>query len=273
MNSGLKLNRYCQNSRSQNAAAGRGLTTAEYLKAYSGCCVPAHRGRMCQKSMPVVQPAGDGCGIGKSRISGSIHGEHFWSNSIREARLTGASAFLTAVSHLPKKGRMRRKDQERQRNEVDGGGRRQRYSFGKPPGLCVPGGSQARRKDATKHSGAAARAGCAKTQTQASYHGSRLRLGPIAKASCSTRHRTYLPASQGKTQEAYAGWSTVAKVQTKMESRTHLFVAGQLPQTCGAIRPKHNYLSCVFPYSLFNHNSQEVMKWLLVFRGRWITKH
>jgi hypothetical protein len=40
-------------------------------------------------------------------------------------------------------------------------------------------------------------------------------------------------------------------------------VAGQLPQTHRAIRPEHNYLSYVFPYSVSYHNSQEVMKWLL----------
>ena len=36
-----------------------------------------------------------------------------------------------------KKGAMRRKDQTRQGNEVNGGGRRPRYSSGKPPGLGI----------------------------------------------------------------------------------------------------------------------------------------
>ena len=157
MNNGQKLNRYCQNSKSQNEAAGHGLTVAEFLKAYSGYCVPAHPGRICQKNMPAVQLAGDGCAIGKNRMSGLISGGHFLPNSMSEANLIGASALSTAVLHLPKKGRLRRKDQKGQRNEVDGGGRRQRYSFGKPPGLCVPERSYAPRKNAEQYSCAAQR--------------------------------------------------------------------------------------------------------------------
>jgi len=193
MSNGQKLNCYFQNSRSQSVAAGRGLTIEESLKAYSGYCVPAHHGRMCPKSTPVVQRVGEGCEIGKRRMYGSTCGEHFLANSMSEASLTGASALSTAVLHLPKKGRLCRKDQKGQGNEVDGGGRRRRYSSGKPLGLCVPGGSQARRKDAPKNSSAATWAGCAQTQTQASYRRSQLRFGPIAKTPCSTRHRTCLP--------------------------------------------------------------------------------
>jgi hypothetical protein len=264
MNSGLKLNHYCQSSKSQNAAADRGLTTAESLKAYSGCYAPVRRGRMFPKNMQAVRPAGDDYGTGKNKISGLMPGEHFLPNSMSEASLTGANALSTAVSHLPKKGRMRRKDQKRQGNEVDGGGRRPRYSFGKPLGLCVPGGSQTRRKDARKNSCASMWTWASQTQTQTSHCRSWLRFGPIAKTSCSAKYRAYLPASCKSQKETNAGWPQTPPLQATIQSRTHVRMAGQLSQTHSAIRPKHNYLSCVLSYSLFNHNSQEVMKWLLI---------
>jgi len=50
----------------QNAAAGRGLTIKGSLKEFSGYCVPAHLGRMCPKSKPVVQHSGDDCEIGRA---------------------------------------------------------------------------------------------------------------------------------------------------------------------------------------------------------------
>src|SRR5208282_3624495 len=45
----------------------------------------------------------------------------------------------------------RRKNQAGQGDEVDGGGRRPRSSFGKLPSLCLPGGSPARGNDARDH--------------------------------------------------------------------------------------------------------------------------
>ena len=47
-----------------------------------------------------------------------------------------------------KKGRWSRENQAGQGDEVDGGGRRPRSSFGKLPSLCIPGGSPARGNDA-----------------------------------------------------------------------------------------------------------------------------
>src|SRR4030043_461902 len=80
-----------------------------------------------------------------------MHGEPFFQNSTSVDSWTCLKHSPMAVSLPQKKGRMRRKDQKGQRNEVDGGGRRQRCSSGKPPGLCVPIGGHAARKNDRKY--------------------------------------------------------------------------------------------------------------------------
>ena len=60
----------------------------------------------------------------------------------RRGGWTGAKRLSTAVSLPPKRGRWRRQNQAGQGYKVDGGGRRQGCSFGKPPGIGLPGGSQ-----------------------------------------------------------------------------------------------------------------------------------
>jgi transposase len=118
------------------------------------------------KQYAVVPPAGDGCETGKSKISGWTSGGPFWPTWTNAASWIGANASSTAVSPPQKKGRMRGKDQERQGNEVDGGGRRPRCSSGKPPGLGVPGGSLAARKNNRSDRCAAERSGPTATKTQ-----------------------------------------------------------------------------------------------------------
>ena len=147
MSSGRKSNRCCRNISHPDAAAGPGRTTARYLRASSGYCEPAPLGQTCPSNIQALRPAGDGCETGKNRISGLMPGGPFWPSSINRGNWIGRKPLPMAVLHRPKKGRMRRKDQTRQGNEVDGGGRRPRYSFGKPPGQCVPGRSHAARKN------------------------------------------------------------------------------------------------------------------------------
>jgi hypothetical protein len=51
-------------------------------------------------------------------------------------------AFIDGIFAPAKKGRLRWKNQKRQMNEVDGGGRRPRYSSGKHPCLGIASGSK-----------------------------------------------------------------------------------------------------------------------------------
>lgn len=75
-----------------------------------------------------------------------------------------AEAFVDGSFAPAKK---RRKDPKGQRNEVDGGGRRSRCSFGSLPGRGVPERSQARGKSDSRHRGTATRAGSATHETEA----------------------------------------------------------------------------------------------------------
>jgi transposase len=72
----------------------------------------------------------------------------FQSELDEKGQLDWSEAFVDGGFAPAKKGRMRRQDQEGQRHEVDGGGRRPRYSSWKPLGLCVPLGGRAPRENA-----------------------------------------------------------------------------------------------------------------------------
>ncbi len=183
-----------------------------------------------------------------------------WTNM---ASWIGANASSTAVLPRRKKGRMRGKNQERQGNEVDGGGRRPRCSSGKPPGLGVPVGNPARRENASDDSGSASGTGSPQTQAQATGCRSGIRWRSLAKVVGPTGHRTDLSTPQESTEKADAGWPAVAEVQATLESRTDLCLVRQQSPTGRAIRSKHPDLSCVLPCRLSNFNPQKVMKWLL----------
>ena len=263
MNSGPRLNPYCRDFRYPNAGAAPGPTTGRSSKGSCGFCGPEPRGKICPNGTPAGPPAGVGFATGKNRMSGWISGELSWPNWTNAASWTGVSASSTAVLPRRKKGRMRGKNQERQGNEVDGGGRRPRCSSGKPPGLGVPVGNHARRENAPDDSRSASGTGSPQTQAPTIGCRSGLRWGSFAKVVGPTGHRTDLSTPQESTEKADAGWSTVAEVQATLESRTDLCLVRQQPPTGRAIRSKHPDLSCVLPCRLSGLSPQEVMKWLL----------
>src|ERR1700677_1755584 len=105
---------------------------------FFGCSDPALVGKTCRRDTHLPALAGDGCGTGRSRMSGSPSGVSFWGNWTSRADSTGKRPLPTAPSPRQKKGRLRRKDQTRKGYEVDGGGKRPRCSSGSSTCQCVP---------------------------------------------------------------------------------------------------------------------------------------
>jgi len=146
--SGKRSNRFCPNSNVASAVV-RPKTIAVSLKPFSGSSKPARAGVTCPKILASVPASpGSGSALGKSKASGCDCGARFSPNWMRAANWTGKKVSWMAVSLPPKRGRRSWQNQAWQGHEVDGGGRRPRCSSGKLPGLCVPVGSQAARKDA-----------------------------------------------------------------------------------------------------------------------------
>ncbi len=84
-------------------------------------------------------------------------GKTVWNYDVAAGRkLKFSSGTWTGVLLPRKKGLRSRKNQAGQGDEVDGGGRRPRSSFGKLPSLCNPGGSHTRGNDAGDDPGRAA---------------------------------------------------------------------------------------------------------------------
>ncbi len=81
-----------------------------------------------------------------------------WSESFLDGSFAPAKKGAAESEKLlpRKKGLRSRKNQAGQGDEVDGGGRRPRSSFGRVPSLCIPGGSPARGNDARDDPGRAA---------------------------------------------------------------------------------------------------------------------
>src|ERR1700739_4040778 len=97
-----------------------------------------------------------------------------WSESFLDGSFAPAKKGATPSGK--QKGRRRRKSQAGQGDEVDGGGRRRGCSSGRPPSLCIPGGSQARGDDARRDPRkTAASPGKTAAKTRARDYGSRLR--------------------------------------------------------------------------------------------------
>ena len=119
-------------------------------KASCGSSRPVLGGAIC---LPILasarRPAGVVCASGMRTQSGSRSGGSSWPNWTAAANSTGASVSSTGVSLPPKTGRRRRQNQAQQGHEVDGGGRRPRCSFGKPPGQRLAGRSDLGRADAS----------------------------------------------------------------------------------------------------------------------------
>ena len=120
-------------------------TTGGCWRGSSGFCEAGRVGRTCRNDTRLPRPAGDDCNSG--RRSGSRSGGPSWGNWTSGANWTGARCSSMAVSLRRKRGRQSRENQAGQGHEVDGGGRPPGSSFGKLPGLCVPGGGPTRGKD------------------------------------------------------------------------------------------------------------------------------
>src|SRR5271157_2996156 len=102
---------------------------------------------MFQHRFPVAVLAEGVSYAGKKKICGSKYGDHSWLILMRNKFLIGMKHLLMEALLRQKKGRGSRKDQEGQRNEVDGGGRRSGYSTWKPYRLCLAGRSHPCRQD------------------------------------------------------------------------------------------------------------------------------
>src|SRR5271170_3804714 len=133
------------------ARGDRGRITAGCLKAFYGCLKPGRAGGIFPGNILLRPHAGDACEDGKSVAYGWTSGASSCANSMSEGGWTGARAFWTGVLLPLKRGLRSRKNQARQGNEVDGGGRRLGYSSGKPACQREPGGSDTGRIDPSSH--------------------------------------------------------------------------------------------------------------------------
>jgi hypothetical protein len=227
MNSGPRSNRSCPK---YALVVGLGLTIARCSKGFSGCSKPEPAGGICPKNIPAPVPVGDGCGTGKSAACGSKFGGSFSVNWTSAASWIGASHFWTAVLLRLKRGRVRRQNQARQGHEVDGGGRRPRYSSGKPTGLGQPGRSDPGGKHAGPNIGAARRQGTAAEATTACRRRPGLRQRSAAQAASQPGNPAHQSSSQRPTQTLPQRWSHSAPLSPPVEDRTHLRLAGQFQE-------------------------------------------
>ena len=180
-------------------------------------------------------PAGGACANGKKMRCGSKSGGNSSVTWTSGASWIGANHFWTAVLLQQKKGRVRWQNQARQRHEVDGGGRRPRYSSGKPTGLGQSGGSDPGRKHAGADCRTARGPGPATTTTVAGDCRPGLRQRSSALATAPARHPAHLSASPGTAQTFAQRRAHFAPLPQSLEDRTHLCLAGQLPSTAGAL--------------------------------------
>lgn len=126
--------RFCQ---TPTLSAAHVAPTAMCSKESSGCSKQVPVGEIFPSTCPVPPPAGDGSGIGRRTACGMDSGELSSPNSMLRICSIGSNASWTAVSLRPKKGALRRKNQEGKGNEVDGGGGRPGSSSGKHPCLGI----------------------------------------------------------------------------------------------------------------------------------------
>src|SRR5690606_25636634 len=138
--------------------------------------------------------AGVGSEIGKMPTSGFRSGVHSWASWMNKADSTGKKHSPTAASPRQKKGLVRRQNQTRQGYEVDGGGKRRRYSSGSSTHLGVAARSHADRIDAGACGGAASGPGPATQEPQTADLRQSRRQRPAAYAAQEAGHRLDLPA-------------------------------------------------------------------------------
>ena len=130
--------------------------------------------------------------MGSAGRSGLKCGASSCRNWTRKGDWIGANRFWMAVLLQPKKGRVCRQNQAGQGHEVDGGGRRPRYSFGKPMGFGQPRGSNLGRKHAGANLRAARRSWATPEQADASHRRPGIRQRSIALEAASAQDATDL---------------------------------------------------------------------------------
>jgi hypothetical protein len=225
INSGRRSNRFYPGCAVE---ADLGRTTAGCWKASFGCLKPAHAGAICPKNIPAPAPAGDACANGRNKTCGLKSGDSSSANWTSAANWIGVNHFWMAALLQLKRGRLRRQNQEGKGHEVDGGGRRPGCSSGKPAGLGLAGGSDARGKHTGLHLRTAwwQRTSAKATAARSGRPG--LRQRPVAQASSGQRHLAHQPTPERASQALAQRWAHTAPLPQPLENRTHLCLAGKL---------------------------------------------
>src|ERR1051325_3039582 len=230
-------------SSNANAVVVRPKTIASYWKGFCGYSKPVLAGAICQEmsaSVPVF--AGTDFAGGTSKVSGCGSGGHSSVNWIDRSGWIGARAFWTGVLLPLKKGRRSRQNQAWQGYKVDGGGRRPRYSSGKPTDQRHP----QRSAFCSTYTGSDQQP----QTTGASHCRSRLRQQSAAPAFAAAGYvvdRSTPSQSQSGIDER---WPLAATLSQTLEDRTHLCLAGQLSPPAGSLRPTPEYVLRVLSHRL-----------------------
>ena len=210
---------------------------ARSLKASCGFSKPAPAGATCRPTLGSVPACvGSAFGFGRSKGSGSGCGAPFWPSWTSAASSTGRRAFWMAALRRLKRGRCRRQNQARQGHEVDGGGRRPRCSFGKPPGPSLASRSDLGEKNPPTNKSSARWPGPAQESSATIDRRSRLRQRPVAGVAGRPGHRIDLPTPLQPHQASDAGRTKTAALSPTLEGRADFCLAGQLPTSGGTLR-------------------------------------
>src|SRR6516162_8578048 len=229
-------------------------------KGFYGCSGPERAGVICRRNSQVAQRVGDDFANGKKRTCGWICGARSSPSSTIEASSIGARPSWTGASLLQKRGRVRRQDQARQGNKVDGGGRRQGCSSGKPTCLGIARGGQARGVDARRDRDRRPR----KTTDPRS----RIRQRQSACSLLGAWNRDDLSASTRANAHEAARWSTTPPIPQALDHGARVRLARQLPQTRRPLRPRHRVVQGLLSRRLRLYHVARLMKPLLVTADR-----
>lgn len=213
----------------------REKTTARYWQAFCGCSRLPPAGAICPLNLTLARPiVGADFSLGMSETSGLTSGGIFSPSWTNVANSIGARVSSAIVLLPPKRRHVHWQNQARQWHEVDGGGRRARYSFGKQLGPRLACGSYPDRKNLGPSARATRRGWPPQKQTTTPHRRSPRRHRSAPKAVARARHRVDLSASQKPPQSPDAGLTRSVELSSSVESRTHVSVTGEFPSTLGA---------------------------------------
>jgi transposase len=173
-------------------------------------------------------------------------------------QLKWSESFLDGSFAPAKRGRGSRKNQAGQGDEVDGGGRRPRNSFGGPPLFCVPVGSPARGSDARGDPGRPA-ASCwpSPAETAAGDCRQGVRQRRAAPEIAAAGHSADRAPPLEPPPDAAARRPRSSTLQTALDGRAHVRLAGELPPSGCPLRPGALDLSRVLSYRLLHDRVAE----------------